>query len=246
MPKTETKGSNASSTKKSLASKSAKDVPAKTVASKGSSKGSKVVSKTESTKKSSPKRNQTEAVGFVYGGALFKGSRVFVFSCKDCKDCVGYVKENLVQFYGSDVSGRYVKCENSEETLEKILDQAKEKGYYVEENCNVLKLSVSDASKLLKDVSGYTSCHNIKVNVGEKTSKKTASKNTKKDAAEGDEADDDDDDEEYEGQEEEREEGEEEEEEEEEEPEEEEEEEPPAKTSAQKKSGKSENPKKGK
>ena len=77
----------------------------------------KTVSKTN-TKNTKPRRkNLNECVAFVYGGDCMKASVVHVFAV-DEKNPTTYVEEKLVPYYGSKIGGRYVKCEDSEETLQ--------------------------------------------------------------------------------------------------------------------------------
>lgn len=121
-----------------------------------------------STEQSKPKpapkstKNLNSCVGFVYGGSLIKASSLYVFAV-DSKDVVGYVQENLTQWFGNQISGRFVKCEDSKATLDKFLELATERNYRTEMTGNILKLSVTNGATLLKEVSGSTTASTIKL-----------------------------------------------------------------------------------
>lgn len=135
----------------------------------------KTVSKTNTKNTKSRRKNLNECVGFVYGGDCMKASVVRVFAVNE-KDPTTYLKENLVPHYGSKIGGRYVKCENSEETLKTLLNKATEDNSQCEKDCNLLKLSIQNGANLLREVSGSNVAHTIKLNTEklEKESKNVA------------------------------------------------------------------------
>ena len=127
----------------------------------------KTSEKNTSEKKPSEKkqrRNLTQCVGFVYGGSIIKTNNVFLFSTDDHKNTVEYVRKNLSNYFGNNVTGRYVKCEDAEETLNKIMVSAKEKKYLAEtEDCYILKCNVNNASTLLKEISESSTANTFKL-----------------------------------------------------------------------------------
>jgi len=128
--------------------------------------------------KKAPRRNLNQVVGFVYGGDIIKASHVYLFSA-DNLEVVDYVRANLVQNFGSRVSGRYVKCEDAEEILNAVYAAAEEKEYNVDPECkNILKSNINDAAELIKTASGSNAAHTIKLNE-ESKAKKTTAKSTK-------------------------------------------------------------------
>lgn len=91
-----------------------------------------------------------ESVGFIYGGVM-KACYAYLFSAPTSHpdEVMAYAKEKFSDCYG-DFSGRFVKCRNGEQILEKVLEQAKE--YKVFSNSRLLLMNVSNLSALLKDV----------------------------------------------------------------------------------------------
>lgn len=173
-------------------SKETKDTSKKT---KDADSGSKGKSTSKSTSKSASKGGdkekktrgkQNQSVAFLYGGELLKTNRSVLFTVDSNKpdDVKQYVRDNFSKYYGSDVSGRFIKCEDGDDTLVEVLEAAKEKDYLLEPDSNILKCSVNDAAELLKDVTKLDSTHTFKL--GE-------SKKGKGKAAKEDKDDDDDD-----------------------------------------------------
>jgi hypothetical protein len=165
---------------------------------KGKSNSNKTATKAKkSTSKTTTKvrrQHMNECVAFVFGGDIMKTSNIYVFAV-DTKDPVPYIKENLVQFYGSNVGGRYVKCVDSEDTLEQVLSLADERGYRTENGCNFLKVNVNNGSALLRDAAGVNVAHAIKLeNTNKKQSKKTKKSKTKDSEDEESESSDNDED----------------------------------------------------
>jgi len=140
----------------------------KTAANKSSSgkTNGKPATKTTDGKKSTPKTGEKkaqrpkleQAVGFIHGGEL-KASRIFAFAVTDGSDVESvknYVKDNLVTYFGPVLSGRYVKCEDANETLATILDSAGEDRI---ENCTIIKRNVQNAAILYRDSIGNGVTH---------------------------------------------------------------------------------------
>lgn len=147
------------------------------------------------------KKNMTQCVGFIYGGDLIKGSHAYLFQC-DTTDPVTHVRETLVPYFGGNVIGRYVKCEDAEGTMATILENAETKGFNTDSECqHILKCNVTDASELIKTAAGSNIAHVLKLTENEPKPKKESTstaakgknaKSTKgnKKAAEEDEAED--------------------------------------------------------
>lgn len=167
MPKTAAKksGDSKKANAKTASKSSTKD------ASKGASKNKE--------KKSRGKQNQS--VAFLYGGELLKTNRQVLFTTDAIKadEIVQYVRDNYVKYYGADVSGRFVKCEDSDETLKEVLEAAKEKDYLVEPDSNLLKCSVGDATTLLKDAIEGGLAHTFKLGESKKSKGKKGGKKGK-------------------------------------------------------------------
>ena len=70
---------------------------------------------------------------------------------------VGYVKNNLVKYFGSKIFGRYVKCKNAENTLKLFFKKALEKQYNIEGN--IIHATVNQLTELIKEVSGVKVAH---------------------------------------------------------------------------------------
>jgi hypothetical protein len=136
------------------------------------------VAKGDGKKASSQRLNQ--AVAFVYGGSL-KASVVYTFAV-DSLEVATYVRDNLCQYYGTELGGRYFKCEDANETLQSVLAQAQKKGNRLDNNYNMLKLSVNNAAKLFKDVTGAGAAHTLKLSDDgtDKAKKSSNKKKTKK------------------------------------------------------------------
>jgi hypothetical protein len=150
----------------------------------------KADAKPEVKAKAAPRRNLNEAVAFIYGGH-FKANRVFVFAVP-CKDVKIHYLENYSTYYGKSVSCRYVKCESSDDIFKKVIEKASADKVQPEENINILELSVSNASKLLQEMSEYNKTHTQKISdVTKTTVKKDAKKpaNGKKNSSADDEDD---------------------------------------------------------
>lgn len=131
--------------------------------SKGPVKSTNAKATKATTEKKPARKNLTQCVGFVYSGSLIKGSHVYLFQC-DNSDAVTHVRETLVPYFGGNVNGRYVKCEDAEETMTAILESATEQGYHTDEDCQqILKCTVGDAATLLKTCSGATIAHLLKL-----------------------------------------------------------------------------------
>lgn len=111
---------------------------------------------------SSKRKNLNESVCFVYGGKVMKATTVYLYPV-DSLDFVEYTKEHLVPYYGSDVSCRYVKCENAKETFDKVMESLKEKGYAVENGFNFVKISVATIVPFLRTASGSSTVHTFKL-----------------------------------------------------------------------------------
>ena len=138
------------------------------------------------SEKKAPRRNLNECVGFIYGGSLIKASHAYLFTVPD-KDVVGYVRENLTKYFGNNVTGRYVKCANAEDTLRRIIESAEERKYLAESSdvC-ILKCSVNNASALLKEISECSTANSFKLANDEDKPKKKTIKNAKKSSDEED------------------------------------------------------------
>jgi hypothetical protein len=172
MPKTETKTKaakqDAKAPKKPATAKGDNKKTAKSTTSKSASK----------SEKKAPRRNLNETVAYIYGGVLIKASHVFVFAVNN-KDVSAYARENLAKYFGSSVTGRSAKCEDSEKTLAEVLAKAEEKGYSVEPGCCILKCSVNNASALLKEVTGCNVVNSFKLSDEEKEDGKKPAKTPK-------------------------------------------------------------------
>jgi len=125
------------------------------------------------------KKNLTQCVGFIYGGELIKGSHAYLFQC-DTTDPVTYVRETLVPYFGGNVTGRYVKCEDADATMAIVLENVETKGFNTDGECQqILKCNVSDASELIKTAASANIAHVLKLTESEPKPKKestTASK----------------------------------------------------------------------
>jgi len=128
---------------------------------------------------------------------MIKASHVYLFQC-DNSDPVSHVRETLVPYYGSGVNGRYVKCEDAEETMKTILEAASEKGFQCDPDCqNILKCNIGDASALIKEASGSGIAHTLTLVDQDNKSKKAGKagakggKGSKKAAKDDEEAEDD-------------------------------------------------------
>lgn len=151
--------------------------------------------KTEKEKKTTgekkPKKAAPgESVGFVYGGTM-KASYGYLFcaNVSSPEEVKAYAKEHFAEYYGNDFSGRFVKCENGEEGLEKVLEQADAKGYRHGADGKLLYSSVNNLAALLKEVTQATSAHNFSMDEKKKVTKKKAKKEGEGDE-EGEEVDD--------------------------------------------------------
>ena len=150
---------------------------------------------TKTGTKAPPRRNLNEAIAFIYGGH-FKANRVFVFAVPS-KDVKAHYLSSYSEYYGKNVSCRYVKCETSDEVFKKVIEQASKDGVQPEDGVNILALSVSNASKLLRDISGSDKAHTQKISEVAKSTatKKSPTKGEKKASAaednDGDEEDGD-------------------------------------------------------
>jgi hypothetical protein len=171
-PKTNTNANKTANTKQSANTKQ----PAKKTQSKPEPK--KQQSKVAVEKKVQ-RKNLNQCVGFVYGGSLIKGSHVYLFQC-DNVDAVSHVRETLVPYFGGNVNGRYVKCEDAEETMNSILATAEEKGFNTDPDCqNILKCNIGDGSELIKTAANVNIAHLLKLNEAEDKPKKTTTKGSK-------------------------------------------------------------------
>jgi len=141
----------------------AKPPVTKTNTAKTESKGNTKATSTgkADTEKKTARRNLNETIGFIYGGNM-KASHVYVFALNN-KDVTTYVKENLVEYFGSEISGRYVKCENSEEAFASLLEQAEKNNYCTEPGSKILKCAVTNAATLCKEVTGSASANVITI-----------------------------------------------------------------------------------
>lgn len=123
---------------------------------------------TKSSKKS------CEYVGFIYGGDVIKTS-VSVFFHTNNSDFNEFVKENFCQHYGENISGRVVKCEDSEASYEEVIEKVKEEqgdvGVFGD---NIFKISCKNAVKLIKEVTEQSKAQTVKVS--EKPKKETKKK----------------------------------------------------------------------
>jgi hypothetical protein len=86
---------------------------------------SKATTKTATKKQTAVKKNQS--VGYVYGGCLMKANHVYLFATesKDKSDVLEYVKDNLSEYFGEELNGRYVEVEDSVSGLEKVVEHAR-------------------------------------------------------------------------------------------------------------------------
>ena len=130
---------------------------------------------------SKPCNTANECVCIIYGGSLMKASTVYLIRVYS-KNPVEFVKENLVQWFGNKIGGRFVKCANADDVFERVLELATERECRVEPTGNILKLSVTNGSALLKEVSGSSTAQSIKLtaNVIETKAPPKAKKETKK------------------------------------------------------------------
>ena len=86
---------------------------------------------TKSTETKQPRVKKDQAIGFAYGGVM-KNKHAYLFSLDSYKDRASveeYVRENLSQYLGSDLTGRYVRCVDASEALEKARELAGTKEY---------------------------------------------------------------------------------------------------------------------
>lgn len=163
--------------------------------SKGEKKAAvpkKAVTKTEKKavekkEKKEKKEAPGESVGFVYGGTM-KASYGYSFCAQvsSPEEVKTYAKEHFAEFYGADISGRFVKCENGEEALEKFLEHADEKKYRVGTEGKLLFASVNNLAALLKEVTDSASAHKFSMEEKKKETKKKA-----KDSGDQEEGEDD-------------------------------------------------------
>jgi hypothetical protein len=161
-----------------------------------SSKISKAETKknvSESKKATKPRRNLKEMIGYIYGGDMLKPNRV-VFFHRDNLNYADHVKDTYFDFYGPNVSGRGVKCEDAEKTFNALMKKANKDECVVHEN--MVKLSVNNSSALMKKVSGSTSAFTLKFDEDEDDGDEKDTKKDKKsnEDSEGDASDDDGDD----------------------------------------------------
>lgn len=156
---------------KKAQSKSTAKAPTKTTTTKGT------------TEKKPPRKNLNQSVGFVYAGDIIKGSNVYLFH-SDSANPTEHVRETLVPYFGANVNGRFVKCEDAEETFNAVLAAAEEKEYKSALDCkNILKCNVGDAADLIKTAAGASIAHVIKLT--EPEDKPDKAKATTKGAAKG-------------------------------------------------------------
>jgi hypothetical protein len=127
----------------------------------------KTTNTNEVKEETKPKRTLCkECIGFVYGGDYVKISCVYVFKL-DSLNFQEYVEKELVPFFGANISGRYVKCHNSNEAYDTFIQLLKDKEYKVDDSCSFVKVSVSNASPLLREVAGTKRVYTIKVNTSD-------------------------------------------------------------------------------
>lgn len=90
-------------------------------------------------------------MGFIYGGKL-KSDNIYIFISKDV-DPITYCKENLIQKFGYDINGRFIKCKDANKALKKFFTLVNEKCIISDIECkNILKCDINAASELLKIV----------------------------------------------------------------------------------------------
>ncbi len=178
---------------------SAKNTKGDKVDKKATGGAKKSATKTEKTEKKPvekkvKKQAPAESVGFVYGGTM-KASYGYLFcaSVSTPEDVKAHAKEHFAEYYGNDFSGRFVKCENGEEALEKVIEQAEVKDYRVGTEGKLLSASVNNLAALLKEVTGSASAHNFSM---DEKKKKEKEKETKKKVNKGDDEDEEGEDEE--------------------------------------------------
>lgn len=150
---------NTSTTKMTQSSKTSKTAKSKQVSNTDQPANTE---QTKTKQVSKSQKNLNNCVGFVYGGSLIKASNLYLFSV-DSKDVVDYVQNNLTKWFGNQISGRFVKCEDASATLQRVIELATERKYLAEPNYNILKVSVTNGVALLKEVSGATVASTIKL-----------------------------------------------------------------------------------
>src|SRR5437762_2107493 len=100
-----------------------------------------------------------QAVGFIYGG-LIKAGYVYVFSvCTDEMDDNKSISTNINEYvrtfdkyFGSELSARFVKCDNASTILDKFLARAQTDGMGSELGPQILHTGVGSATALLKRI----------------------------------------------------------------------------------------------
>lgn len=114
------------------------------------------------TSKPTKQPKKTEALCYVYGGALkSKHTRFFVADYKDKNGIVEFVKNNFVQYYGSVLSGRYIPCEDGEKALAQVVQLAKSEKYDLDGY--IITASVGNATALLKKATSEETAHTFTI-----------------------------------------------------------------------------------
>jgi hypothetical protein len=177
------------STKKNQGKKTAAPVAKKTGAAKTEKveKTEKPEKKVAKTKKQAP----GESVGFIYDGALkAKHGYLFCATVSDVDKMKQHTKETYSEYFGDSFSVKYVKCEDGNEALEKVLEKADEKEYRTGGG-KILSASVENMAVLLKEVTGAATAPRFTFGAKPKKEASDKKKNAKKDdpddADEGDE-----------------------------------------------------------
>src|SRR5207237_395347 len=84
------------------------------------------------------KKELTNVVGFVYGGSIIKSGCIYVF-CTNNDNVIEYIRKTYTQYFGECLYGGFVKCENAEKALARVLAKAQKEGRLVEVGFNILK-----------------------------------------------------------------------------------------------------------
>ena len=174
------------STKKNQGKKTAVTGAKKTGAAK-----TEKVEKTEKKVVKSKKQAPGESVGFIYNGVLkAKHGYLFCATVSDADEMKRHTKETYSEYFGDSFSVKYVKCEDGNEALEKVLEKADEKEYRAGEG-RILSASVDNMAVLLKEVTGAATAPSFTFGAKPKKEatdkKKNAKEDEEDDADEGDE-----------------------------------------------------------
>jgi hypothetical protein len=117
---------------------------------------------------SKSKSNKAEkgCVGIVYGGVL-KASKIHIFKHEDTE--LENFAKNLSQYYGTEFDIKYVPVEDFDDVYEKFLETLDQEQRVSQ--TPVFNVSISDASKILKEVAEAKACKSFTLKKKEKKAK---------------------------------------------------------------------------